>query len=342
MPSHRNLSLLLLALLAFVVCTNAKRVEHDIIDTIKNTHGNSQPVIGMLTLPIESSDKIHAKNMTRFHASYVKYLESAGAMVVPIHYNHTAERLEELMYKVNGIFFTGGALDIIYNDTCEYDAYGTAARFIYDKAIEMNENGIHFPLWGTCMGHQTILIMESRYCHILGWSDRYYKLDALNFHFLDQRHTKMFSDFSDELIMEVATQPVTMNFHHYGILYDDFMNNTNLRTNYTILSTNVGDDGFEYISSSEHKKYPFYTVQFHPETNLYKFYPDSYHYPSHSSTARELADLLSQKFIDEARKNANSFGDYDELKTVLVEAQGSDELDPVNFGEAFFFKYAMP
>ena len=41
-------------------------------------------------------------------ASYVKYIESAGARVVPIHYNSTTATIANLVNKLNGVLFTGG------------------------------------------------------------------------------------------------------------------------------------------------------------------------------------------------------------------------------------------
>jgi len=43
-------------------------------------------------------------------------------------------------------------------------------------------------------------------------------------------------------------------------------------TNYTSLSINYdGSSGVKYISSMEHKTYPFFGVQFHPEKIMYEW-----------------------------------------------------------------------
>jgi len=41
-------------------------------------------------------------------ASYVKYLEMAGARVVPIYYDAPKEYYDNLLTKLNGVLFTGG------------------------------------------------------------------------------------------------------------------------------------------------------------------------------------------------------------------------------------------
>jgi hypothetical protein len=50
-------------------------------------------------------------------ASYVKYIESAGARVVPINYYASEEELDDVFSKVNGFLFPGG-LHIAYLLIC--------------------------------------------------------------------------------------------------------------------------------------------------------------------------------------------------------------------------------
>ena len=140
-----------------------------------NIHGQSknisskytqQPVIGIMTQPLEDDDKYQPANWTRITTRFVKYVESAGAIAVPIYYNHTREGIKNLMHKINGVLFTGGGQDFFDNGTIHYPDYSGSSYFfdpetgnytdyfrvsgyIYDEAIEMNENGIHFPIWGT-------------------------------------------------------------------------------------------------------------------------------------------------------------------------------------------------
>ena len=49
---------------------------------------------------------------TYIAASYVKYLEMAGARVVPIHYKSSSDQLAALFKKINGILFPGGGMDL--------------------------------------------------------------------------------------------------------------------------------------------------------------------------------------------------------------------------------------
>lgn len=46
---------------------------------------------------------------------------------------------------MNGILFPGGN-----SDFDKGTKLGDTGYYIFQKAKEMNENGIHFPIWGTC------------------------------------------------------------------------------------------------------------------------------------------------------------------------------------------------
>ena len=124
------------------------------------------PVIGIMTLPLDENNKHQSSNWTQITTSYIKYVESVGAIAMPIYYNHTYEEIQNLLQKINGVLFTGGGLDFFDSDTEDdsdyirsskffdpytgnYTDYTRVSSYIYQQAIEMNENGIHFPIWGT-------------------------------------------------------------------------------------------------------------------------------------------------------------------------------------------------
>ena len=61
----------------------------------------------------------------------------------------------DFMGKVNGVLFTGGpAMPMTSGE------YFTTATNIYNNVVELNSGGdgknSHFPLWGTCLGFETI------------------------------------------------------------------------------------------------------------------------------------------------------------------------------------------
>lgn len=63
-----------------------------------------------------------------------------------------------------------------------------------------------------------------------------------------------------------------------------------------------------FVSTLESRDYPIFAVQFHPEKNLYEWKINA----SRTDEAAEIAQTLSNKFVEYARQNKNRF-DYDEL-----------------------------
>lgn len=170
---------------------------------------NNFPIIGLFSQPSTSSNKNCGSNCLYIAASYVKYLESAGARVVPVNYYASNAELDVLFKNVNGFFFPGGSA-----------SFPASAQYIFDKTVEANKNGDFMPLWGTCMGFEWLLISATRNVDILdpktGQMDAYNYSIPLEFT-AAMENSRMFSSAPKEIISYLSTENVTMNNHHYGI-----------------------------------------------------------------------------------------------------------------------------
>ena len=87
----------------------------------------SRPIIGVLTVPVENGCVTAASGVSSsgdvtscFHSLYVKWIEAAGARVVPLRYDAPLSELDALVGSLNGILFTGGETPIKTepNSTC--------------------------------------------------------------------------------------------------------------------------------------------------------------------------------------------------------------------------------
>lgn len=86
--------------------------------------------------------------------------------------------------------------------------------------------------------------------------------------------------------------------------------------NWKILSTNCDRKGITFISSMEHKTYPFYGVQFHPERNAFEFKRDVG--VSHSAAGIRAMHYFANFFVEECKNNTNSFEDeHMELENLI-------------------------
>lgn len=83
-----------------------------------------------------------------------------------------------------------------------------------------------------------------------------------------------------------------------------------------ILSWNKDVNGIKFVSMIEHKAYPFYGVQFHPEKVSYEWIENRG--IAHSSNATLVGQWFAKFFVDEARKSSNKFSDPDEESRALI------------------------
>ena len=76
-----------------------------------------------------------------FHSMYVKWLEQAGARVVPLKYDASAEELKPILDSLNGILLTGGGAPLVDLSS----PFMRTASFLLNYTLEANNN-----VGGTC------------------------------------------------------------------------------------------------------------------------------------------------------------------------------------------------
>ncbi|KAL6059606.1 folate gamma-glutamyl hydrolase [Balamuthia mandrillaris] len=210
---------------------------------------NSRPIIGVLTQPTTHSPSFQSFGRSYLPADYVKWLEAAGARVVPVDYGASKEHLRHLFESVNGILFTGGGLDL------PGSLYLRNSMLLYQWAIEANNKGDHFPLWGTCQGFEMFAIIASGNDSVLGSFSG--ENLALSLDFTSQaRNSRMFGSLPADVYETFAMKPITQNLHHLGVSPQSFLENRGLGKAYAVLSVNKDTNGKIFVSSMEGKDYP--------------------------------------------------------------------------------------
>ncbi|XP_001352540.4 gamma-glutamyl hydrolase [Drosophila pseudoobscura] len=272
---------------------------------------NSSPVIGVLTQEVYTDGLIsrHFENKTSYiAASYVKYLEGAGARVVPIWIGRNRSYYEDLMHKINGVLLPGGAT--WFNQS---NGYADAGEHLIQLAVQLNDNGTFMPVWGTCLGMELLVYKLANgtdhriSCRASGM--------ALPIVFKeDYKQSRLFNASREDVVAVMVANNVTYHYHQFCYTEADFVRDK-LNQSWRVVSLNNDLDGVEFISTMEHLKYPFYGVQFHPEKPLYEFVRSSI---PHSAAAVLSGQYLADFFVNEARRSPQTFANETEQARMLI------------------------
>ena len=110
-------------------------------------------MIGIITQPLPDSlleDPRFAGKTDYIMEAYTIFMEAAGARVIPIISTDDQATTDAKLKQVNGVLFPGGSGD-----------YLAIGEYIFNYAIEENDQGRFFPLWGTCLGYENMAIFAS-------------------------------------------------------------------------------------------------------------------------------------------------------------------------------------
>ncbi|KFO25979.1 gamma-glutamyl hydrolase [Fukomys damarensis] len=265
-----------------------------------------KPIIGVVMQETINSE---IKSLGKYYiaASYVKYLESAGARVVPVRLTLTHTQYEELFKSINGILLPGGGSNL------QKSGYANVSKIFYNLAIQSFDDGDYFPVWGTCLGFEELayLISEKSLLTVTNTENEVLPLNFTK----GPSKSRMFKNFPPDLLRSLAEEPLTANFHKWSLSMKNFTMNKKLRKFFNILTTNT-DGKIEFISSMEGYKYPVYAVQWHPEKAPYEW--PNLKGVSHAPNAVRTAFYLAEFFVSEARKNNHHFESQSKEEMSLI------------------------
>ncbi|XP_021895067.1 gamma-glutamyl hydrolase 2-like [Carica papaya] len=257
---------------------------------------NYRPVIGILSHPGDGASG-RLRNVTSasyIAASYVKFVESAGARVIPLIYNEPREVLFEKLKLVNGVLFTGGwAKSGLYYDIVER---------IFKKVLKKNDAGDHFPLYAICLGFELLTMIISKNQKIL---EGFSATDmASTLQFVQSSHVEgtVFQRFPPGLRRKLETNCLVMQNHQYGISPETLKGNRHLTSFFRLLTTSADKNNKVYVSTVQAHSYPVTAFQWHPEKNAFEWGVSAI---PHSEEAIQVTQHVANYFISEARKSLN-------------------------------------
>ncbi|CAL8463735.1 g3269 [Coccomyxa elongata] len=252
---------------------------------------NNRVLIGLLSQPSDPS----GRHESYIAASYVKFLESAGARVVPFVHDMDKDEIKRRFDMVNGFLLPGGSARLRPGHT-----FFDAATEVVRLANEANDKGDYFPILAICLGFETLAIIASGNVTILGSYDS--EDTAAPLYFTEKaKNSRFFGSLPEKIVADLAAKPYARESHSHGLSLASFDANKVLKEEYEVLSLSTDPEGEVYISTMESKKYPYTATQWHPEKNAYEW-GDKLHIP-HSKGAIDVTYAVASFFVDQARGN---------------------------------------
>lgn len=145
---------------------------------------------------------------------------------------------------------------------------------LMNAAIRLNEERGSFPVWGTCLGFETMLLALSNMTTLLT-----YKLGDVNFihpvKFNRNLSSAFNAVFSSEDFDLMEQNALFCFYHEYGFMLDETLANEYVSENINILASQITERGDVVVAAYQHKKYPFIGVQYHPERTQFGFSDNS-------------------------------------------------------------------
>jgi len=208
------------------------------------------------------------------------------------------------MKGLNGLLFPGGgsSLDLT-------SPFFKKASYLFNAAIKLNDNGVYFPMWGTCLGFQFLNIMgagedESVLTGNFDSEDYPIPLDFTP----AAKSSYILSTMAPDILNALSSQNITQNEHSFGVIPDVYNTHPKLSAFFNVLATNVDRKGKAFVSLVEGKKYPVYASQFHPEKNNFEWSAQESVPIPHTLMAVRMSQFFANFLVDEARNNGQSFG----------------------------------
>jgi gamma-glutamyl hydrolase len=262
--------------------------------------GRDRPVIGILTQP--SPPELAALGSSYIAASYVKYVESGGALAVPVFHNASASQLRAVYDQLDGVLFPGGGSDI-----SPHTALFKAASYFVWRAVKEARTA-PFVVIGHCQGFELINVIVSGNASLLTPFDAENISLPLLFTNAAPR-SRLFGSAPAAVYTTLATSAVTMNSHQFGVDVSAYTApGSKLSAFFDLLSYNTDRQGKPFVSSVEahDPAVEVYALQWHPEKPQFEWRPAGI---NHSADSISANSYMQRWLVNRARRSPHQLTD---------------------------------
>lgn len=215
------------------------------------------------------------------------------------------DELRRRLGEIHGILLPGGGNDL----TPGASRFMLAAAVVWEHALQANERGEEFAVFGTCQGWEMLAVLTSSAGEaILDKSGAFNsELMGCPLEFTDyaREESEMFSELSVTLLDALANEPLTVNAHTKGVTPEVVEQHSDLNNTWRILATSVDQDGKRFVTAVEAKHLKgVFATQFHPEKAQFNWPHQGAIERSHTEEGALLGQHLANVFVRHARKRA--------------------------------------
>jgi gamma-glutamyl hydrolase len=269
------------------------------------------PIIGVYTMDAEDFGQQPQSKQTYISASYVKNLEMAGAQVVPLYYHYSHAQLDNILSKINGVFFPGGEMPIASDN--EWTAN---IAYIFDYANRQNDRNNPFPIWATCLGYEAVMYLFSgRQDNMTVLTEVFGQKGLTDPLIVKTNNSVLIKSLSVKEYQEVTTGSGLLWFHHrWAVTLETYQNTAGINSFWKLVSTSKTGDGVEFVSTVEAVKYPYLMTQYHPEKNSFEWHINA----SRTYSAVSVEQKFINQFVKIARLSSNRFTDENEWTRLSI------------------------
>ncbi|XP_019250950.1 PREDICTED: gamma-glutamyl hydrolase 2-like [Nicotiana attenuata] len=203
-------------------------------------------------------------------------------------------QLKQKLNLVNGVIFTGGRV--------KDGLYFEVVKGIFQKVLEKNDAGEHFPLLAICLGFELLTMIISKDNNILEEFSAANQASTVQFVENVKLERTVFGRFPSVLIKKMSTDCLVMQNHHFGISPERLQANKDLCSFFRILTTSTDKKNKVYVSTAQARRYPVTALQWHPEKNVFEWRSSQI---PHTEDAIQVTQHVANYFVSEARKSSN-------------------------------------